>query len=157
MSLIGDILDNAITKITALDIGGVGVADIFKGRRWKPLTKKISIMVYPGDSDNSDRPHTTGHTFWEIPVHVGILVRKTEKIQGPTLQEDLFTYMQQVFDGLNLLRPGDLSPAITGFFLTKAEWGDTDTESGAGQAAPSGPDQTIEGHLTIKWQMWRVN
>ena len=150
------ILDETVTKITALALGGSGVADVYKGRTPKNNQKRISVNVYPGDPDKSRRPSGTGYQYFEVPVHIRVQYTRTDTVKGANQIESMFTYLDAIHQALNLQRPDDLSQSISGFFLTEVDWDRTDTETGRSLSTPVGIDQTIEGFLTVRWQFWRA-
>ena len=126
------ILTETVLKIQNQALGGAGVAEVFVGRYPKPQAKKISINVYPGDVDKTRRTSGTNHQYIEVPVHIRIQYKRTDKIQGPEQAETIFEYMDQIQQALHLQRPSDLSQSISHFWLTEVDWDDTDTETGQG-------------------------
>lgn len=152
---IAAVVAETVLKIDALALGGAGVADVFAGRFPKNNQKKVTINVYAGDIDTSRHSGGVGVEFIEVPVHVHLRVTKTDTVMGADQAEVTTAYLWSIREALHLLRPDDLSAAISEFFLTEVDWDDTDTETGRSSSPARGVDKTVEGFLTVRWQFWR--
>lgn len=156
-TVISQVLAETKLKIEALNLGGAGVASVFKGRRPKnkAQSKSISINIYNGDFTNDGRTSTTGTVYTKFPVHVHVMFTRRDKVTGESQTEMMAEYMLAIHDALHNQRPDDLSTPIENFFLTESKPEDIDTETDATESEASGMDATIEGFLTVWWEFWR--
>lgn len=156
-TVISQVLAETKLKLEALNLGGAGIASVFKGRRPKnsAQSKRISINIYNGDFTNDGRPGTTGAVYTKFPVHVHVLFKRQDKSTGESQTEMMAEYMLAIHDALHNQRPDDLSTPIENFFLTESKPEDIDTETDATESEAAGLDPTIEGFLTVWWEFWR--
>lgn len=149
-----EILSETVAQINALSLGGAGTADVYVGRVAKTQHKKLSINVYVGDPRRAESG--TGFERVDVPVHIHVVLVRTDTIKGANLALTLAQYVEKIDRALHFLRPTDLiGGPLSDFHLTESSIDDIDTETGSNQSTNLGVDQTAEAYLTVTWQFYR--
>lgn len=156
-SLVASVIAETIAQLETLNLGGVGVAGVFKGRRPKvgPQAKTISINVYAGDIDKDGRPGTTGYNYFGVPCHIHVVFKRQDKNTGESQTSLMGDYLFKIAEYLDGLRPAVLATPLENFFSTYTKIEDIDTETGSATSEAVGLDPTIEGYVTVVWEFWR--